>query len=119
MAEPQTGSRQSLPRLSESGYEVAPNEPDVRGWDVVLADREKIGKVDDLIIDPAAGRVRYLEVDLDRKAVGLDRERHVLVPIDTTRLDRKEEEVLLSGMRRDALLTLPEYNLETFSPAYD
>src|SRR5690242_14757664 len=102
MANPTTSNSPSLVRLSDAHYEVAAGEPDVRGWDVVLGDDETIGEVDELIIDPAAGKVRYLDVDLDREAVGLDRDRHVLIPISSAQLDTKEEEVVLNGMGREA-----------------
>jgi uncharacterized protein (TIGR02271 family) len=119
MDEPIRDTSQSLRRLSDADYEVASDEHDVRNWDVVLADDQTIGKVDDLIIDPAAGKVRYLDVDLDRKAVGLDRDRHVLVPIASAQLDADEEEVVLSGMSRAALLKLPEHDGRTFAAGYD
>ena len=59
-------SNASLARLSDADYEVAQGEPDVRGWDVVLGSDDVVGKVDDLINDRSAGKVRYLDVDLER-----------------------------------------------------
>jgi uncharacterized protein (TIGR02271 family) len=103
-------SSSSLVRLSDADYDVAPGEHDVRGWEVCLANDEKIGEVEDLIIDPSAGKVRYLDVELDREAVGIDNDRHVLVPIATAQLDTDDEEVVLSGLSRAALLKLPEYD---------
>jgi sporulation protein YlmC with PRC-barrel domain len=114
MALPLTTS-ESLRRLSDADYEVAPGEYDVRGWHVIAANDEKVGTVDDLIIDPAAGKVRYLEVDIDRKAVGLDRDRHVLIPVGSAQLDCKDKVVLLSGMTRAALSTLPDYTGANFA----
>lgn len=66
MTEPVVNNPGSLERLSDADYEIAPGEPDVRGWRVVLGRDEAVGEVDDLIIDPAASKVRYLDVDLDR-----------------------------------------------------
>jgi uncharacterized protein (TIGR02271 family) len=119
MADPLTNTPESLRRLSEADYDVAPDEPDVRGWHVVISDDQTIGTVDDLIIDPAAGKVRYLDVDLDHDAVGLDTDRHVLVPVGSARLDTDEEEVVLSGLTRAALLTLPDYDGKTLASGYD
>jgi hypothetical protein len=59
MAHPLSTS-ESLRRLSDADYEVAPGEPDVRGWRVIAANDEQLGTIVDLIIDPAAGKVRYL-----------------------------------------------------------
>ena len=118
MAHPLNTS-ESLRRLSDADYEVAPGEHDVRGWHVIAATDEKIGTVDDLIIDPAAEKVRYLEVDIDRKAVGLDRDRHVFIPIGNAQLDTKDKVVLLSGMTPAALLKLPDYTVANFASDYD
>jgi len=104
---------QPLQRLSDADYEVAPDEDDVRGWDVVLEDEQRIGEIDDLIIEPAAGKVRYLVVDLDRDGLGFDRDRKVLVPISSAELDPQEEQVILSGIERTALSQLPEYDANT------
>lgn len=105
-----TNIPQSLVRLSDADYEVASGEPDVRGWDVVLTTDETIGEVDDLIIDPAAGKVRYLDVELDQETLGLEDERHAMIPIGSAQLDTDEKEVILAGMSRDALLKLPDYD---------
>src|SRR5207248_2588959 len=48
--------------------------------------------------------------EIDHEAVGLDRDRHVLVPIASAELDTSDEEVVLNGMSRAALLALPEYD---------
>ncbi len=110
---------ESLRRLSDADYEVAAGEYDVRGWDVMATNDEKIGTVVDLIIDPAAGKVRYLEVNVDRKAVGLDRDRHVLIPIGHAQLDTKDKLVVLSGMTRAAMAKLPAHTGANVDSAYD
>ncbi len=47
-------------------FSIAEGEPDIRGWDVRGADGTKVGEVEDLLIDTAAMKVRYIEVKLDR-----------------------------------------------------
>jgi hypothetical protein len=58
-----------LAHLEGSGYKVAEGDPDVRGWDVMDRDGNRIGEVDDFLIDTEAMKVRYLEVRLDRRLV--------------------------------------------------
>lgn len=98
----------TLKRLSDADYEVAPNEPDIRGWSVMINDDDAVGEVDDLIIDPAAGKVRYLDVDLDTDALGLDNDRHAYIPIAQAQLDHDDEVVVLGGFTRESLLRLPQ-----------
>ncbi|HWM92656.1 MAG TPA: PRC-barrel domain-containing protein [Thermoanaerobaculia bacterium] len=47
------------------GYKVAEGDPDVRDWEVVGGDGRRIGTVNDLLVDEAAGKVRYLDIELD------------------------------------------------------
>jgi uncharacterized protein (TIGR02271 family) len=80
-----------LQRLSKtSDYQVAPNEADVRGWKVVGDDGENIGKVDDLLIDPARMKVAQLDVDIK----GGD---HISVPAEEVQIDRVRREVRIQG----------------------
>lgn len=58
-----------LAHFEGSGYKVAEGDPDVRGWDVMDRDGNRIGEVDDLLVDTTALKVRYLEVRLDRRLV--------------------------------------------------
>src|SRR5688572_2094213 len=62
-----------LVRLEElKGFQVAQADQDIRGWAVKTPDGRKIGKVEDLIVDPAERRVRYMEVKVDRKVLEID-----------------------------------------------
>jgi uncharacterized protein (TIGR02271 family) len=80
-----------LQRLSKSSdYAVAPNEVDVRGWTVVGRDGERIGEVDDLLIDPARMKVAQLDVDIK----GGD---HISVPAEEVEIDRTRREVRIQG----------------------
>lgn len=58
-----------LARIEElSGFAVAEDEPDVRGWEVIARDGRRAGVVEDLLVDTEDPQVRYLEVRLDRGA---------------------------------------------------
>ena len=57
---------QGLAPLSElDGFKVAEGDPDIRGWDVLASDGSKVGEVEDLVVDTAAMKVRYIDVELD------------------------------------------------------
>ena len=62
-------------------FKIAEGEPDIRGWDVRGTDGEKIGEVEDLLVDTAAMKVRYIEVRLEKEiakqiAMNADLETH-------------------------------------------
>jgi len=85
-------------------YTFPPGTFDVRGWDVrTMADDEKVGKIDDIILDDS-GNPRYLDVDL-----GLF-QKHVLLPIDQARMDETQDLVLVPGMTKDQLKDVPAYD---------
>jgi len=103
----------NLQRLSDAdGFDVAENEPDIRGWDVVVSDGTKIGEVDDLMVDTAAMKARYIDIELDRKALGIDDARHALVPIERADLDTNDKHVLLRGIDRQSVLQLQGVDIE-------
>jgi sporulation protein YlmC with PRC-barrel domain len=83
-----------------SDYKISDGSPDVRGWDVKDFDNRVVGKVDNLLVNPDAGRVVYLDVEVDktiidakhdpygrpshvevREFVNKDGENHIIVPI--------------------------------------
>jgi len=98
-----------LARLDDlRDFKVADGDPDVRGWDVVGSDGRKLGEVKHLIADPAAMRVRYLEVELDR-SVREGGDRRVLLPIGTARLDDARDEVIVDSIAGVDAGTLPTY----------
>ncbi|HEU6450209.1 MAG TPA: DUF2382 domain-containing protein [Gemmatimonadaceae bacterium] len=100
-----------VPLDKADDYKVAEGNADPRGWDVI-ANGTKVGEVDRLIADLNALKVRYLEVELDDDFAGT-KDRHVLIPIGAARLDDDNDNVLLQGMTRDALLGLPAYAANT------
>lgn len=98
----------NLRRLGElRDFAVAKDDPDVRGWGVRTRDGREIGEVDELIVDPAALKVRYLEVDLDRTSLGLGDNRRVSIPVESAEIDRHRHTVLVDGFSRDALAAMP------------
>jgi uncharacterized protein (TIGR02271 family) len=106
-----TSNLMPLSRMDD--FKVADDDKDVRGWSVIARDGERIGKVDDLLVDTNARRVRYLGVDLDRGLLSGGHSGHVLVPVESVRLDRNEK-VLLDSVGRGEVLSLPTYDASMF-----
>jgi uncharacterized protein (TIGR02271 family) len=105
-------ARPRLARLEDlSDCRIADGEPDIRGWDVHASDDRKVGRVDGLIADAGAMQVRYLDVKLDRKALRLEEDRHVLLPIGSARLDEHDDEVHLDTLSAAMIAALPSYRL--------
>jgi photosynthetic reaction center H subunit len=88
--------KKRLYRLYEmQGYEIKGAEPDVRNWDVVSRDGKRIGKVYELIVDPKARKIRYIEVQTDKDMGKRDEDDHILIPVGITSLDEKEDNVIV------------------------
>lgn len=108
-ATPPTGHG-NLERLDDmSGYKVADDDCDIRGWSVRTADGRKVGEVDSLIVDKDAMQVRYVDIDLDREALKLKEDRHVLVPLSDARLDDDHDDVHLRNINASQLVLMPPY----------
>ena len=109
-----------LTRLEElKGFQVADGDHDIRGWEVRTPDDKKIGKVEELIVDPAERRVRYMEVKVDRKALGWDDDRHILIPIGTARLNDDKHDVLIERLPAQGLAGAPAYKRGPITRDYE
>lgn len=105
---------QHLRRLSDlSDFKVASDDPDVRGWAVKTRDGREVGEVEELIVDPDARKVRYLEVDLDRDSFGLRDEKRVSIPIESAEINQRDHAVLVSGLSREAIGAMPASQYST------
>jgi uncharacterized protein (TIGR02271 family) len=102
-------NRRVVPLDDLDNYEVADHDPDVRGWDVISSDSRKIGKVDDLLVDTQAMKVRYLNVEVDKDVRGSDRDRNILIPVGHAQLDEKDDRVFVSGVSASEVRTIPAY----------
>jgi hypothetical protein len=70
-AQPAASGRATVPLGRLRRYKVADGDPDVRGWQVYGNDGQTIGQVDDLLVDPDALKVRYLQIRLARRLLDL------------------------------------------------
>ena len=98
MRSDQDAPTRRLERLSRMHeYDVAPNEPDPRGWNVVNRERRRVGEVKDLIVDRERMVATYLDVELDTKRFHFaGDDPHVLVPVD--RADREGRNVIVEDI---------------------
>jgi sporulation protein YlmC with PRC-barrel domain len=79
-----------LVRLSELGsYKIAEGEPDIRGWEVRTISGRQLGEVAELLVDPDAGEVVMLDVDV--KNTG----RHSFAPVRAAMIDQTARVVRL------------------------
>jgi hypothetical protein len=99
-----------LRRLRDlTDFEVADNNPDVRGWTVRGADGKALGTIHELIVDPQALKVRYLDVELDTHLNINEHERHILLPIGVAALDAEDDNVFVSALNSESILQYPPY----------
>lgn len=116
------------PLRSLKDFKVAKEDPDVRGWKVIGSDGRVVGEVNDLLVDTAAMRVRYLDVVLDRDLLATAPTvpgtagaagaapvagtggHHVLVPIGFARLDEEHDRVYMDAMDAHDVAVLPAYD---------
>lgn len=109
-----TDTTKNLFNLDElSGYKVADDYSDVRGWDVRDANNRTIGKVDHLLVNKIAERVVYLDVEVDEKLIenghdtyetpvsdgmhqflNKDGENHLIIPIGMATIDDENKQVI-------------------------
>lgn len=104
-----------LQELDHSDFEIVKGEPDIRGWDVRNSRGQKIGEVEELIVDAQQKKVRYMVVDLDDNELKLD-DRKVLLPIGCAELHEKDDDVILPAITAEHLVALPVYDKENLTP---
>ena len=108
MAHEDINEYRQLEELGGSDYEIADGEPHVKGWDVKDNLGAKVGKVHELLFNPATQKVRYLIVDLEAKVFGIEN-RRVLIPIGLAELHEHNDEVYLPGITIAQLTAAPDY----------
>jgi sporulation protein YlmC with PRC-barrel domain len=110
-----TMKHRRLQELDRSDFEIVNGEPDIRGWDVRNNAGQKIGEVEDLIVDAQQKKVRYMVVDLDDNELKLDH-RKVLIPIGLAELHQKDDDVILPNVQAEHFRSLPDYDKNDLTP---
>ncbi|MDB5234194.1 MAG: hypothetical protein JWR44_1187 [Hymenobacter sp.] len=99
-----------LRRLRDlTDFEVADGNPDVRGWTVRGSDGQALGSVYELIVDPNAMTVRYLDVELDSRFHINEHENHILLPIGVASVDAEDDNVFVPALNAESVLNYPPY----------
>lgn len=107
-----------LQELDRSKFEIVKGEPDIRGWDVRYRNGEKIGSVEELILDIKAKKVRYMVVDLDENELRLEN-RKIVIPIGFAELDSRSDDVLIPNVSVDQLCSLQDYKRDVLTPEFE
>ncbi|MBO2011968.1 PRC-barrel domain-containing protein [Hymenobacter negativus] len=99
-----------LRRLRDlTDFEVADDNPDVRGWTVRGNDGQALGTVHELIVEPEAMKVRYLDVELDPRFHINEYENHILLPIGVAAIDTDDDNVFVPALNAESVLNYPPY----------
>ncbi len=107
-----------IPLSEAPEYELNERLPDVRGWNAEAADGEVVGSIRDLIVDRAAGRVRYLELELSPAFA--DRAGHrVLVPVGLASVDGSEDIVRVLTVTSGNVRSLAAYTGGAVTRGYE
>ena len=106
--EPGDGAR-VVPLRDAKDFRLSKGAPNLKGWAVYGSDNEKVGVVTQMLVDPLAMKVRYIDVDLADDLFGLTDDRHVLVPLEAVELRERSEDVWVQGMAGRDIATLPAY----------
>ena len=93
----------NLEELSGSDYKLTDGEADIKGWPVRNEGGTSVGKVLDLLFDPANNAVRYIIIGLN------DLDKTVIIPIGIANLGEDINEVILPDIHQDQYTALPQY----------
>lgn len=107
-----------VPLSDAPEYTLNERMPDVRGWGVEASDGEVVGEVRELIVDRAAGRVRYLEVELSPAFAGREGHR-VLVPVGLASADSDDDVVRVLTVTSSTVRSLEAYAGGRVTRAYE
>ena len=99
-----------LRRLRDlTNFEMADDNPDVRGWTVRGNDGQALGAVHELIVEPDTLKVRYLDVELDARFGINSHENHILLPIGVAALDADGDNLFVPALTAESVLNYPPY----------
>lgn len=101
-----------VPLSALPDFEIARGEPDIRRWPL-HAGRRRAGTIDDLVVDPAAGKVRYAIVGIEKEG------RQVLLPVGYLRIRPGTRIVEAPALTEDDLRALPSFRPGRITRAFE
>jgi uncharacterized protein (TIGR02271 family) len=78
----------------------------LKHFSVYAADDDKVGSVNDILVDTQDGRIRYFVVDTGFWFFG----KKVLLPVGRARINELDERVYVDGMTKDQVESLPNFD---------
>jgi hypothetical protein len=98
-----------VPLREARDFRLPKGAPNVRGWNVFGEDHERLGVVDEMLVDPVQMKVAFLDVDVADDMFLLREDRHVIVPIEAVELRERGEDVWIHGLTARQVSELPAY----------
>ena len=98
-----------VPLKDAKDFRLSKGAPNLKGWTVYARDNEKVGTVTQMLVDPVAMNVRYIDVDVDDDLFGLADDRHVLVPLEVVELRDRSQDVWVPAFTGADIARLPAY----------
>jgi uncharacterized protein (TIGR02271 family) len=86
-----------IPLDEMDDFEVADGYTDIRGFDVYTDRGDRVGEVDQLLVDPAARRVAAITIDVDEDLLDAGREPRAQVPIENVEIETAARRVVVQG----------------------
>ena len=128
-----TTENKSLYYLHElPDYKVADGYSDIRGWKVLGFDNRVIGQVAGLLVNKHAGRVVYLDVEVDEALIrngfdtfsipanegvhgflNSDGEDHIIIPVGMVSLDQEQGKVISSQIKYETFAATKRFGKNT------
>lgn len=110
------GEVRVVPLREAKDFKLAKGAPDVRGWTVFGSDNERVGTVHEMLVDPVALKIVYLDVDLADDLFRLKEDRHVVIPLDRVELRERGQDVWVGTATAREIAQLPAYGGGTLDP---
>ncbi|SDR87655.1 PRC-barrel domain-containing protein [Gramella sp. MAR_2010_147] len=114
-------------------YKVNSKDPDIRGWEVRDLDNRTIGKVDNFLVNKEAGKVVYVDVEVDQSIIDVNHdpysshthseikefinkegENHIIIPIGLINLDLKNKYAYSESINYKTFAETKRYRTGTY-----